>query len=388
MAGGGSVMAARSIFRRRARRPAGRHLRRDRRLIALCLATALGTGGALSWQLAVAAPPPEPVVEAMVPSLPDGVLDLTFGGDSMFGDGAAEKLAAVGFVPLLAGVRPLVAASDYLVINSETPFTAAAPPANRGAKYSYASDPAYLPALRDLGVDALNLGNNHAMDRGGAGLSDTLAAARSNEIATFGAGPTMAEASMPLLVRSSQHDVAVVSFGENFGAMHRSTQTTPGMLPLKPDRIERAIRVARDNGATKVVAFVHWGDNYDDVNYLQRYWAGVFADAGYDVVIGSGSHTLQAVEVVKGMPVAYGIGNFVFGAPGRFDTYGRPGLGAIANLRWEPGGTGVLTLRCIQTDNTLVDYVPTPCPPAQLAQARTTLGPAVAWPGGVGTLRF
>lgn len=382
-------MARRRImFRRKARRPAGRHLRRDRRLIALCLAAALGAGGALSWQLAVAAPAPDPVVEAVVPTLADGVLDLAFGGDSMLGDGAAAKLAAVGPAAMLAQVAPLVAAADYLVINSETPFTATAPPANRGAKYSYASNPAYLPALRDIGVDALNLGNNHAMDRGGVGLADTITAAASTQIATFGAGPTMTEASMPLMVRSSQHDVAVVSFGENFGAMHRSTETTPGMLPLKPDRIERAIRVAKANGADKVVAFVHWGDNYDDVNYQQRYWATVFAGAGYDVVIGSGSHTLQSVEVVQGMPVAYGIGNFVFGAPGRFDTYGRPGLGAVAGLRWEPSGGGVLTFRCIQTDNTLVDYVPRPCPPAQLAQARTTLGPAVAWPSGVGTLRF
>jgi poly-gamma-glutamate capsule biosynthesis protein CapA/YwtB (metallophosphatase superfamily) len=268
------------------------------------------------------------------------------------------------------------------------PFTTIRTPANPGAKYTYASDPAHLAALREIGVDALNLGNNHAMDRGGDGLDDTIRHAQQGGLAAFGAGETRAAASMPLMVRSEQLDVAVVSFGEDFGALHRSTETSPGMLPLRLDRVEQAMRSARDNGADKVVAFVHWGNNYEDVNAQQRYWAGVFADAGYDAVIGSGSHTLQAVEVLDDMPVVYGIGNFVFGAPGRFAAYGKPGLGAVVGLRWNQSGVGTVALRVIETDNKMVDYVARPVPEAELATAKSIIGDAVTWQADVATLRF
>lgn len=372
----------------RPRKRPGRHLRRDRRLTLVALATAVCAAGAVGSQLAFAAPDPDPVVEAVAPVLDDGVLDLGFAGDTMLADGAEEKLAEGGAAPLLAGVAPLLGDYDLMSINAETPFTLSQTPNNPGAKYSYGSDPAHLAALKAIGVDALNLGNNHAMDRGVVGLTDTLSAARAHELVAFGAGLDRADASMPLLVRSSDRDVAIVSFGENFGPLHRSTETTPGMVPLKIDRIERAIRVARDNGADEVVAFVHWGDNYSAVNEQQRYWAGVFADAGYDVVIGSGSHTLQSVENVRGMPVAYGIGNFVFGAPGRFASYGQQGLGAVVGLRWEGDGVGVLTLRPIVTDNDVVDYVPRPAVADELQAAQRIVGGTVTWQGDVATLRF
>ncbi|WP_314424927.1 CapA family protein [uncultured Microbacterium sp.] len=373
--------------RGRRRRP-GRNVRRDRRLIAASLCVALGSAALLGGQLAFAGPAPAPVVEAAAPTLTDGVLDLGFAGDTMFGDGAAEKLAVSGAQPLLADVAPLLEGFDYTIVNAEVPFTTIQTPANPGAKYVYASDPVHLAALRDVGVDALSLGNNHAMDRGAEGLADTILHARRGGLATFGAGASRATAAMPLLVRSEQLDVAVVSFGEDFGALHRSTDTSPGMLPLRLDRIEQAVRTSRDNGADKVVAFVHWGNNYEDVNSQQRYWASVFADAGYDAVIGSGSHTLQSVELLDGMPVVYGIGNFVFGAPGRFESYGKPGLGAVVGLRWNQSDVGAVSLRVIRTDNKVVDYVARPALPDELATAKAIVGDAVTWHADVATLRF
>lgn len=370
------------------RRGAGRNLRRDRRLIGASLVLALGSAGLLGSQLAFARPTPAPVVSASAPTLSDGVLDLGFAGDTMFGDGSEEKLAVAGALPLMAGVAPLLQDFDYTIINAEVPFTTILTPANPGAKYTYASDPTHLTALREIGVDALNLGNNHAMDRGGEGLDDTIRHAEHGGLAAFGAGANRAAASMPLMVRSEQLDVAVVSFGEDFGALHRSTETSPGMLPLRADRVEQAMRTARDNGADKVVAFVHWGNNYEDVNAQQRYWAGVFSDAGYDAVIGTGSHTLQSVEVLGGMPVVYGIGNFVFGAPGRFENYGKPGLGAVVGLRWNQSGVGTVALRVTETDNKVVDYVARPLPEAELSTAKSIIGNSVTWHADVATLRF
>ncbi|KRF28745.1 CapA family protein [Phycicoccus sp. Soil802] len=363
------------------------HLTRDRRLMAWFTALTTLCLGAVGWQLAVAAPADPEVITRTVSAGADGRLDLTFTGDTMLGDGAKRLIAAAGYDAPLKGVRPLLG-GDVTIVNAEGPITTVAEPANPGAKYSYAVPPEGANALARAGVDVLGLGNNHAMDRGAAGLSQTQQFAQAAGLSTFGAGADLAQAMRPLVLASPQETIAVIGFGENFGPLHRSTQTTPGMVPLSIERVERGVLTARAAGATKIVAFVHWGDNYADVNAQQRYWAGVLVDAGYDAVIGTGAHVLQPVELVRGTPVAYGLGNLAFGAPGRFASYGKVGVGAVAHLRWDATGRGTLRLDCVQTDNLLDGYVARPCPPVTRAAAQRVLGTTVTWTKNQASLTF
>ncbi|GAA2166345.1 CapA family protein [Pedococcus bigeumensis] len=363
------------------------HLTRDRRLMAVLTAVTTVCLGSVGWQLAVAAPDDPEVVNRTVSAGPDGRLDLTFTGDTMLGDGAQQLIDAAGPDAPLKGVTPLLG-GDVTIVNAEGPITTVASPANPGAKYSYAVAPAGAKALARAGVDVLGLGNNHAMDRGGAGLAETQQLAQAAGMSTFGAGADLAQAMRPLLLSSPQETVAVIAFGENFGPLHRSTETTPGMVPLTVDRVERGVLTARAAGATRIVAFVHWGDNYADVNAQQRYWAGVLVDAGYDAVIGTGAHVLQPVELLHGTPVAYGLGNLAFGAPGRFASYGKVGVGAVAHLRWDATGRGTLRLDCVQTDNTLDGYVARACPPTTRAAAQRVLGTRVTWNQNTASISF
>lgn len=363
------------------------HLTRDRRLMAALTAVTSVCLASVGWQLAVAAPAAPEVVSRPVSAGPDGHLDLTFAGDTMLGDGAQHLIDTNGHDALLGGVKPLLG-GDVTIVNAEGPITTVASPANPGAKYSYAVDPRGAAALARAGVDVLGLGNNHAMDRGATGLTQTQQLAQAAGMATFGAGANRAEAMRPLVLSSPQETIAVVAFGENFGPMHRSTETTAGMVPLSLDRVERGVLTARAAGATKIVAFVHWGDNYADVNAQQRYWAGVLVDAGYDAVIGTGAHVLQPVELLRGTPVAYGLGNLAFGAPGRFASYGKVGVGAVAHLRWDATGRGTLRLDCVQTDNLLDGYVARPCPAVTRAAAQRVLGTPVTWTQNTASISF
>lgn len=371
----------------RRRRRVGRNQRRDRRLVAAFGALLLASLGVLGWGVAGADQPRPAALDRAVDTGPDGVLDLTFAGDTMLGDGAARLMAAKGVAAPLAGVEDLLA-GDVTVLNAEGPVTTSPTPANPGAKYSYAVDPAAAAALASAGVDVLALGNNHAMDRGPVGLRDTVRHAGDAGMSAFGAGDTLARAGRPLLLHSAQGVTALVGLGENFGPLHRATEVTPGMVPLTPAHVEAGVSDARKAGADRVIAVVHWGDNYSSVNAQQRYWAGRLVDAGYDAIIGTGSHTLQSVEVLRGRPVVYGLGNFVFGAPGRFAAYGQQGLGAVAGLRWDRSGRGSLSLRCVRTDNAIIDYVARPCTPPELTLAARGLGPQVRWAGGVGRVDF
>ena len=75
---------------------------------------------------------------------------------------------------------------------------------------------------------------------------------------------------------------------------------------------------ARQNGASHVIVFLHWGNEYEAVpNRVQRSLSDFCRRAGAEIVIGSHPHVVQSLETVKdslgrivGM-TAYSLGNFV-----------------------------------------------------------------------------
>lgn len=349
---------------------------------------AIGLAAVLAVGLRIANAEPAASDVIRVTTTPaDGVVDISFGGDTFLGDGAQPLIEAVGMDPLLAKAAPLLD-GEVRIVNAEGPITAVSTPANPGQKFSYAADPAAAGALARAGINVLNLANNHVMDRGPVGMLDTQANATAAGIRTVGAGRTAAEAERPLIVSSPSETVAVVAFGDYFGALYRASESGPGIISLTPDHIQRGVELARGAGADRLIAFVHWGDNYSNVNAQQRYWAGLLIDAGFDVIIGAGSHVIQPVEVVKGKPVAFSLGNFVFGTPGRFDTFGQVGQGLTATVRFTGDAHGNLTFTCLDTDNTAVKYVSRPCTATTVKTAQATVGPAVTWNGNTGQLPF
>jgi poly-gamma-glutamate synthesis protein (capsule biosynthesis protein) len=60
-----------------------------------------------------------------------------------------------------------------------------------------------------------------------------------------------------------------------------------------------------------VVASHHWGLHEDVLQYMTEI-AHAAIDAGADIVVGHGPHFSLPVEVYKGKPVFYGLGNFSF----------------------------------------------------------------------------
>ena len=58
---------------------------------------------------------------------------------------------------------------------------------------------------------------------------------------------------------------------------------------------------------------MHWGNEYQQkFSQRQQAIAHGLIDAGVDVVVGSGPHVLQPVEVYKGKAIFYSLGNFIF----------------------------------------------------------------------------
>jgi poly-gamma-glutamate synthesis protein (capsule biosynthesis protein) len=140
-----------------------------------------------------------------------------------------------------------------------------------------------------------------------------------------------------------------------------------------------------------IIVHAHFGENYRDVTAYQRRIARELIDAGADVVNGHHPHVAQGVDLYRGKPILYSLGNFTFGTPGRFSG-GMRGYGWVARYRID-AATRQLTaidLDLIATDNDRVGFQPRPVGTreAQLAWAGIEIGfnAAVTWHGSTATL--
>ena len=319
---------------------------------------------------------------------------ITWLGDTLLGDAAQQRLEQRGQTYPFEFLRPLLGAdpeadpgADYVVLNAEGPLTTRSEPYDRGQRWSYNTDPAAATALAEVGVSAAGLANNHAMDRGPEGLFDTIDHLRAAGIETFGAGPDRDAALRPLLIETPHGAVGVVGFGQAYGARKNAGERSPGSAVAEPCAIAEGAKLAREAGARWLVAFVHWGSNYADVQGSQRAQAGRFVEAGYDLVIGHGPHVQQPIELLEGVPIVYSLGNFVFGTPGRFsDEF--PGFGLAVTSTLDARGFTRLSVRCIRTDNDIVGFRPRPCSESEASRVLPALHPDIRLRGDEGILEL
>lgn len=105
----------------------------------------------------------------------------------------------------------------------------------------------------------------------------------------------------------------------NMGKLSFALSDEPGMTsePLEKDmvRMEENIRKARGK-ADYVFVSIH-SHEFDEANDLHpaeflKIFAHQCVDAGADAVLGHGPHELRGIEIYKGKPIFYSLGNFVF----------------------------------------------------------------------------
>jgi poly-gamma-glutamate synthesis protein (capsule biosynthesis protein) len=217
-------------------------------------------------------------------------------------------------IQTLQRVRP-----DFRLVNLETSITSSLHPAEKGINYKM--NPANAPCLSAAGIDCCNLANNHVLDWGVCGLSDTFEALRGAGIAFAGAGRNAAEAQAPA-VKDIPGKGRVLVFGlgcENSGipADWSAGPNRPGIALASDLSARAAERIAQQVAATKrpgdiVVVSIHWGSNWGyHVPVLEKTFARALIASGVDVVHGHSSHHAKAIEVFDGKLILYGCGDFL-----------------------------------------------------------------------------
>jgi poly-gamma-glutamate synthesis protein (capsule biosynthesis protein) len=177
----------------------------------------------------------------------------------------------------------------------------------------FTGDPALLAGIGRAGIDVASVASTHIGDGGTAGILQTIRSLKKYGIVPFGAGVNLAAARKPAIFTEGGVKVAIVGYDGISGSYYGATSTTIGDTPLDSTFFKADVAAARAAGAKVVIAFPHWGVEYTSgPSRSQQRLGHRMVDAGFDIVIGNHPHWAQAMEVYKGKPIWYSLGNFTF----------------------------------------------------------------------------
>jgi len=238
-------------------------------------------------------------------------------------------------------------------------------------------------ALRLSGIRAVGIANN--VNYGAANIAASIARLDQLVIPHTGAGPNLAAARAPAIVNRNGLRVGVVQRSSVYWPTdHEAHDDAPGIAVLRGHtayhvpmgRISPTVSPANRPGvaplivtwadaaylkefgedikalrakADIVVASCHWGLSRDHLQYMTEI-AHAAIDAGADVVLGHGPHYILPVELYKGKPIFYGMGNLTFNT-GHLGRKHAGWIGWLAEFTIENGGVAGCHLRFVRSND-------------------------------------
>ncbi len=212
-----------------------------------------------------------------------------------------------------AGVDLRIANLETAVTSAETPWP------HKGIHYRM--HPQNMGCLAAAQISACALANNHVLDWGYDGLSETLKTLDAAGIAHAGAGNDSEEAMRPAVLDTpGKGRLLFFSFGSRTSGIPEdwnATGISPGINLLDDLSEATAVRVAdqmrlHQQPGDLIIASIHWGSNWGyEIPRDQIMFAHRLIEGGIAIVHGHSSHHVKAVEVYNGHLVLYGCGDFV-----------------------------------------------------------------------------
>lgn len=238
-------------------------------------------------------------------------------------------------------VRGVISEADLRLCQLETAMTEKGRLRSDVQMPNHQVEPRMVEGFTAGGIDAVTFAGNNNLDFGPVAMFDTVDLLEDHGIAVVGVGEDVAAAREPVYLTAQGKTVAVVDACSILRPGYAATADSPGLSPLHvstfyepleniyeqpgtpartvtvPDerdlRALRSVIEAADTRADFVVACFHWGVHFTyDLAMYQPDVAYESIDAGADAVVGTHPHNLQAIDVYRGKPIFYSLGNFVF----------------------------------------------------------------------------
>ena len=253
------------------------------------------------------------------------VIHLAAAGDLMVTDDTVEAGKVLGgydYTKVFMDVAPVLSDADLAVLNFEGNLL--------GAPYGTESTSApeeLALALKNAGVDLVQMANSTAISDGIAGLKTSLEGLRRNGLEPMGAFADSQEYEKYkgyTIVDVQGIRIAFVAFTKGMGGLSLPAGSENCVNLLYTDYATTYQEVDKE-GITRVldnvakekpdltIALVHWGSEYKDmVTDAQKNIAKLMQDNGADVVLGTHPHMVREIEYdeTTGKLVAYSLGDF------------------------------------------------------------------------------
>jgi poly-gamma-glutamate synthesis protein (capsule biosynthesis protein) len=243
---------------------------------------------------------------------------IAFAGDASFENlGSAVQSNTQG---LLSAIAPVLSAADLAMVNVETAVGSGGTPVAK--TFTFQTPQAALDSLGAAGVDVVTLANNHGMDYGLDGLTDTLRIKAEGTMPMIGIGADEDEAYAPFLTEVNGQRIGIIAandvFDSNLVASWTAGPGKPGIASAEEahqERLAAEVRSTREQVDTLAV-YLHYGTEKETCpNARQKELVELLIAAGADIVVGSHAHRLQGMGFHGDQFVAYGLSNFIFKAP-------------------------------------------------------------------------
>jgi poly-gamma-glutamate synthesis protein (capsule biosynthesis protein) len=264
----------------------------------------------------------EAVPKPLIRPLPEP-LWIVAGGDLMLGRGASDILLREGPPGIFGATAEMIASADLALVNLEGVLSRRGEKVKKSFNFRFAPEAA--PALREAGIDAVLHANNHVYDYGEDAFLDSLSWLEQAGIGVAGAGLDDDAAAAPFVWTRAPAVVRVfgiASFpreGNGWdGVSAAAGPGRPGRLHARRGGVEKLKTHLAAKGAGTAppldVILFHGGHEWSTApdRSTRELYTGLVA-AGADLVIGSHPHVVQGFEWVRGKPVFWSLGNYVFG---------------------------------------------------------------------------
>jgi poly-gamma-glutamate capsule biosynthesis protein CapA/YwtB (metallophosphatase superfamily) len=313
-------------------------------------------------------------------------ITITLAGQSMIRSDI--RATAPAAVPVIQGLLK----GDVVFTNLEAAIAEKGETVHEGR--GFLTPPEALDALTTFGFNLLSLSGNHAFDLKATGIQNTIREADSRKILHAGTGNNLAEAGAPGYLHTAKGTIALIASASGLitpggsatpdrpgvnelriEAGDQENEATvdlpgaPGNTPNHTDsqRILQSIRDARQH-ADLVIVYQHnhvFGNHSFATIFTEgmqerlapndwlKKWTHAEVDAGADIIVMHGAPLLHGVEIYRGRPIFYDLGNFIYNVPPTLTYIDEPmnWESAVAYVRFEGKNLNSISFRPIAMNN-------------------------------------
>ena len=217
---------------------------------------------------------------------------------------------------VFANVADTIAQADIAIANQEVIIG--------GSELGISGYPAFnapyefADALVDVGFDVACQGTNHALDKGGRGITNCLDYWADNypNMGVLGIHDSYEDQEEIYYTTVNGITVAILNYTYGTNGISLPSDMPYAVDYLSQDRVVSDLQEAEENADFTIVC-PHWGTEYQlTEDSSQKKWAQIFTENGADLIIGTHPHVIEPIEWVE-VPNGntalcyYSLGNFV-----------------------------------------------------------------------------